>query len=161
MQAYNQAGLLVDEWKSEFMYHVYTCICPNNTYSSTPHLQPDWRSCPLRSFELEKTSSKQNQAEEVVSSRPEKQTEEVRHLNATESPHQQFTATVLNNFKRYGFKTNEQIHTLTSSMSFSSLAFCSCSSASRMPFLTTSVMFSKSCTRQKQVNSVIMLKMAS
>lgn len=32
-------------------------------------------------------------------------------------------------------------HTPTSSTSFSSLAFCSCSSASRMPFLTTSVMF--------------------
>lgn len=35
MQAYNQAGFLVDEWKSEFMYHVYTCIGPNNTAPAT------------------------------------------------------------------------------------------------------------------------------
>lgn len=57
-------------------------------------------------------------------------------------------------FERTGFlyspvNMTRIMHTHTSSMSFSSLAFCSSTSASRMPFRTTSVMFSKSCSEKQ------------
>lgn len=61
-----------------------------------------------------------------------------------------FTFMVFFSLNSNGKSLNHHTQQQTSSISFSSLAFCSCSSASRMPFLTTSVMFSKSCTGKKK-----------
>lgn len=47
------------DFNKQIMYR--NNICPAKSY-----LQPDWRSCPLWSFELVRTSLKQNQTEEAV-----------------------------------------------------------------------------------------------